>query len=177
MKVVIGLGNFGDKYDRTFHNMGFMAVDRVAAELGIEIRRHKCSSLVGDGSAGGEKFLLVKPQTYMNNSGAAAEAICDYYDVEPKNVLVLTDDLDLPKGKVRYRPSGSGGTHNGMRDIVARIGEGFPRVRIGIGGRNEFIPLVNYVLMRPSPEEFDLIDPALELAKRKAIDFLEGRPL
>lgn len=177
MKVVIGLGNFGDKYDRTFHNMGFMAIDRVAAELGIEIRRHKCSSLIGDGSINGKKFLLVKPQTYMNNSGAAAEAICDYYDVAPKDMLVLTDDLDLPKGKIRYRPHGSGGTHNGMRDIVYRIGEDFPRLRIGIGGRNELIPLVNYVLMRPSPDDFALIDPALDLAKQKVLDFLADRPM
>ncbi|MCI8595252.1 MAG: aminoacyl-tRNA hydrolase [Clostridia bacterium] len=147
MKIVVGLGNFGDKYAYTFHNMGFLAVDCIADRLGIKLKTKECSSLTGVGSYNGEKVVLAKPLTYMNLSGRAVKELMARYKAESEDVTVIFDDIDIPKGTVRVRQSGSGGTHNGMRNVVAECGtENFPRIRIGIGRPPENVPLADYVL-------------------------------
>ena len=147
MKIVVGLGNFGDKYAYTFHNMGFLAVDCIADRLGIKLKTKECSSLTGVGSYNGEKVVLAKPLTYMNLSGRAVKELMARYKAESEDVTVIFDDIDIPKGTVRVRQSGSGGTHNGMRNVVSECGtENFPRIRIGIGRPPENVPLADYVL-------------------------------
>ena len=147
MKIGVGLGNFGDKYAYTFHNMGYLAVDCIADRLGIKLKTKECSSLTGVGSYNGEKVVLAKPLTYMNLSGRAVKELMARYKAESEDVTVIFDDIDIPKGTVRVRQSGSGGTHNGMRNVVAECGtENFPRIRIGIGRPPENVPLADYVL-------------------------------
>ena len=158
MKIVVGLGNYGERYADTFHNMGFMAVDLLGERLHIKLKTHECSALTGVGSVQGERLILAKPLTYMNLSGEAVKALLKKYKAAPSDMLVLFDDIDIPRGTVRYRKSGSGGTHNGMRNIVSVCGsEAFHRVRVGIGKPPEGMPLVDYVLASVPKEERPLI--------------------
>ena len=166
MYVIAGLGNPGKKYENTRHNLGFITLDRLAEKTGIKIEKSKFKSLVGDGMISGEKVILVKPQTFMNNSGEALREVVEYYKVEPEKIIVIYDDVDIPTGAVRIRRSGSSGTHNGMRSIIYQLGfDDFPRIRIGIG-KNSDIELMDYVLGGFDKEE---VEP-LEQACDKAVD-------
>lgn len=131
MRIVAGLGNPGKEYERTRHNVGFTVVDEVARRFSIESWKTKDGARQAYDSA--RKLVLVEPQTYMNNSGVPLRLIASWYRVPPELVLVAYDDMDLPFGKVRMRPFGGHGGHNGMRSIIATLGEGFPRIRIGVG--------------------------------------------
>lgn len=138
MHVIVGLGNPGKRYEQTRHNLGFLTIDYLSEDLGILVNKLKHKSLVGEGRFGRCKVLLVKPQTYMNLSGEALREIVTYYNVEPGELLVVYDDLDIPTGSLRIRKQGSAGTHNGMRSIIKCLGfNDFPRIRIGIGLREE----------------------------------------
>ena len=142
MYIICGLGNPGKEYEQTRHNMGFLTMDVLAYKLGIDIRRLKFRSLIGEGRIGTEKVILVKPQTYMNNSGEALREIVAYYDIDPQHLIVVYDDIDLPVGDLRLREKGSAGTHNGMRSIIYQLQfDDFPRIRIGTG-KSDVIPLV-----------------------------------
>lgn len=143
MVVIVGLGNYGEKYKNTYHNMGFMVVDKLAKALQVNFSKAKFKSLIAEGNFNRQKVLLVKPQTYMNNSGEALVLIKEKY--KDAKIIVIVDDIDLPAGKVRYRERGSSGTHNGLRSIVSFIGEDFARVKIGIG-RDETKDLADFVL-------------------------------
>lgn len=170
MKIIVGLGNYGDKYAYTFHNMGFLAVDCLSDRLGIKLKTRECSSLTGVGSYKGEKLVLAKPLTYMNLSGKAVKELAARYKANTTDIIILFDDIDIARGTVRVRQSGSGGTHNGMRNIIAENGtENFPRVRIGIGRPPEHVPLADYVLSDVPPDE----RPALAEAIEKACDECE----
>jgi PTH1 family peptidyl-tRNA hydrolase len=150
MFVVIGLGNPGRKYENTRHNIGFNIVNVLASEYSIKINQIKHKSLIGTTFVNGEKIMLVKPQTYMNNSGEAVREIIDYYNVPLENALIVYDDVDTKIGSIRIRSKGSGGSHNGMNNIIYLLGcDDIPRLRFGIE-RSENIPLRNYVL-----NEFD----------------------
>lgn len=165
MKIVVGLGNYGDKYAYTFHNMGFLAVDCLSDRLGIKVKTRSCSSLVGVGSYGGEKLVIAKPLTYMNLSGKAVKELMARYGCSSRDVIVIFDDIDLPRASVRVREKGSGGTHNGMRNIIAEIGtEDFPRVRVGIGRPPENMPLADYVLGDVPKDEREELAQAIERA-------------
>lgn len=131
--LVVGLGNPGQNYARTRHNVGFRAVDALAEKLGVKIDRARFRGLTAQASAGGEKLLLLKPQTFMNASGQAVGKACSFYKVPPERVIVLFDDISLPPGKLRLRKTGSAGGHNGIKSIIAAIGQDFPRVKIGVG--------------------------------------------
>lgn len=165
MKIVAGLGNFGDEYAYTFHNMGFLAVDCLSDRLGIKLKTRECSSLTGVGSVNGEKVVLCKPLTYMNLSGRAIKELMARYKCDSRDIIVIFDDIDINRGDVRVRQNGSGGTHNGMRNIISEIStENFPRVRIGIGRPPERMPLADYVLSDvPKDERSELAD-AIERA-------------
>ena len=145
MYIVVGLGNPGKKYENTRHNMGFMAIDVLAEKYSINVNKLKFKGLTGEGRIAGEKVLLIKPQTYMNLSGESVRMAMEYYRIEPEELIVIYDDIDIPMGNVRLRKKGSAGTHNGMRNILYHIQtEDFPRIRVGIGsGKKE--DMINYV--------------------------------
>ncbi len=145
MYVVFGLGNPGLKYKNTRHNAGFQVVDVLCKRHGIKLKTTKFDAQAGQGMIGTQKVMLVKPTTYMNNSGYAVDGILNYYDVPPERAIVLYDDVDIAFGALRIREKGSAGTHNGMRSILSYLKTGdFPRIRIGIGKAN--ISMVGHVL-------------------------------
>ena len=158
MIVIVGLGNPDKQYENTYHNLGFMSVDYFAHENGIEFKKNKYNALVGEGVVEGQKVMVLKPQTYMNNSGVSVSQVVNQLKLPLEKLIVIYDDLDLPCGTLRFRKKGSAGTHNGMRNIVTMLGrEDFARLRVGIG-KDENIPVINYVLMRISKENKEKID-------------------
>ncbi len=166
MKVIVGLGNPGKKYERTRHNLGFMVLDRLADKNGVAIDREKHRSLIAEWSRDGEKVLLVKPQTYMKLSGEALQKLLSYYPVEAEDIVVAHDDLDLPFGRIRMRRQGSPGGHRGMISVSGVLGAGaFSRLRIGIGRPPPGIEPKDYVLQKFSPEEAAGLD---EIVSRAA---------
>lgn len=134
MRLIVGLGNPGPEYEWTRHNCGFMVVDEVARRVGCEIRRRECQAKIARTKIGEFDLLLVKPQTFMNESGVSVAALKARYDVESAgDILVIADELALPFGRIRLRRSGSAGGHNGLKSVIARLGtQGFPRLRLGI---------------------------------------------
>lgn len=169
MKVIVGLGNPGKEYENTKHNIGFLTLDRLSERLGISIKQIKHKALTGEGFVKGHKLMLVKPQTYMNLSGQCVREVMQYYKVEPENLIVIYDDLDIPIGTLRLRAKGSAGTHNGMKSIIYDIQEdGFPRVRVGIGGEHKG-NLANYVISGFRKEDINTVETAVE----KAADAVE----
>ncbi|MBQ1935598.1 MAG: aminoacyl-tRNA hydrolase [Clostridia bacterium] len=156
MKLIVGLGNPGSEYQSTRHNMGFAAIDYISEKQGISVKKSKHQALIGEGTLGGERVVLVKPMTYMNLSGDAVSALARWYKVEPADILVIYDDMDLPVGQMRLRPSGSAGGHNGMKSIILRLSsDQFPRLRIGIG-RRENNDTIDYVLGKLNREEQEI---------------------
>jgi len=132
--LVVFLGNPGPKYDCTRHNAGFMAGDALAKKLGVGVSRLRFKALTAACEINGEKVLLMKPQTYMNLSGEAVGEAARFYKIPPEHVLVVSDEISLPLGKLRVRPKGSAGGHNGLKSIIASLGsDAFPRIRIGVG--------------------------------------------
>ncbi len=154
MNIVVGLGNPDEKYKNTYHNIGFAVVDKLAEKLGISVSQNKYKALVGEGMLGGEKLLIVKPQTYMNLSGESVVMLKNKF--KDARILVVVDDIDLPRGNLRYREHGSAGTHNGLRSIVSYIGEDFERIKVGIG-RDISMDLADYVLSKYDEKLFEPI--------------------
>ena len=171
MKLIIGLGNIGKNYDGTFHNIGFFVIDKLSSEFNINHFKTKRYSLFAKGLIDNNEIILAKPTTYMNLSGKSVIEMQKFFKVENKDTLIILDDIDLPKGKIRYRDSGSAGTHNGLRDIVFYTGEDIPRLRIGIG-KDENKDLADYVLSKISAEDMKEITPAVDLAMQKIIEFV-----
>lgn len=165
MKLLVGLGNPGPKYALTKHNVGFLAVDRLARWMNIGVNRPFLRSLVGQGFYAGEKIILAKPQTYMNLSGVTVVSLLHWYKLAPADLVVIYDDLDLPPGRLRIRERGSAGGHRGMTSIIGQIGSSdFVRVRIGIGRPPTPGPEVaDWVLTRPVPEDEAKIDACLAI--------------
>lgn len=173
MYIIVGLGNPGKKYENTRHNMGFLAVDVLAQKYDIKINKIKFKSLVGEGNIAGQKVVLVKPQTYMNLSGEAVREIVDFYKLDPQNLIVIYDDIDIPTGTIRIRKKGSSGTHNGMRNILYHIRtEDFPRIRVGIGaeaGAGKKGNLIGYVIGGvPKEEQKQLSEAVIKAAESAA---------
>ncbi len=163
--VIAGLGNPGGKYENTRHNVGFDAIDLLSQQYGIKVSKLKHKALIGDGTIKNERVLLVKPQTFMNLSGESIRDLVDWFKVPMERLIVIYDDVDLPLGKVRIRPSGSSGTHNGMRSVIYQLQkDNFPRVRIGIDKAPEGWELADYVLGRFNPEERKTIGGAISNA-------------
>lgn len=155
MWLIVGLGNPGERYVRTRHNIGFRSVDTLAERHGLTFRPQRANSQLAEGNIHGQRVVLAKPQTYMNLSGQAVVALCNWYKIDPaRELLVIYDDLDLPFAKLRIRERGSAGTHNGMRSIVAQLGTTeFPRLRVGIGQPPGKMAAADYVLGRFTPDE------------------------
>ena len=143
--IVVGLGNPGPKYEKTRHNAGFIAIDHIAAKLGVKVDRVKFHALVCECELGGRRVLLMKPETFMNSSGVAIGEAATFYKIPPENVLVLHDEISFDAGLFRIRRKGSAGGHNGLKSIIEHLGsDGFPRIKIGVG-------------QKPSPD-YDLVD-------------------
>lgn len=168
MKMIVGLGNPGKQYERTRHNSGFMAVDKVAEKLNLNIDKKEFAAL----TAKNNQVILVKPQTYMNNSGEAVSQIMKYYHVDINDLLIIYDDLDLKYGQLRLRLKGSSGGHNGIKSIINYIhSENFKRIRIGIE-KNPLIETADYVLGKVEKDKQQLFDDSIEKASQAAIEFI-----
>ena len=164
MHLIVGLGNIGSKYEDTRHNAGFMAVDRLAEKHDISISRTKFSADYGKGRIEGEEVFLLKPRTYMNRSGDAVRPFMDFFKIEPENVIIIYDDIELPLGVLRIRKSGGAGTHNGMKSVIESLGTtGFPRFRLGVGSP-EHGDLINYVLSKFDEEDMKEMSALIEKA-------------
>ena len=164
MYVIAGLGNPGKKYENTRHNMGFIAIDQLAEKHNIKVDKLKFKALVGEGRIADQKVLLVKPQTYMNLSGESIREVMNFYKLEPENLIVIYDDIDIEAGTLRIRKFGSAGTHNGMKSVVYQLqSDRFPRIRLGIGSQKKG-DLVNFVIGGFSKEEVPVLEEALQHA-------------
>ena len=154
MYVVIGLGNPGKDYTNTRHNVGFDTIDILAKRNKIEMNKIKFKAVYGEGRIGNEKTLLVKPQTYMNNSGVSLREIIQFYKVPLENIIVIVDDIDIDFATVRVKQKGSAGSHNGLKSIIYHIqDDNFPRIKIGIGKKHPNQDLADFVLSRFSKED------------------------
>ena len=163
MKVIVGLGNPGKKYEKTRHNIGFAAIDYIAEKEGININTGKHKALVGSGYIDGVKVLLVKPQTFMNLSGESLRPIMDFYKLEPEDFLVIFDDIDLDVGRIRIRRKGSAGGHNGIKSIISHLGSmEFPRIKIGVGAKPPGYDLADYVLGHFSKADQEILQERFE---------------
>lgn len=176
MLIVVGLGNPGKEYARTRHNVGFDVLDVLAEKTGIRPAKNAMHGLIGEGFFGGEKLVLVKPQTFMNLSGQCVSALVSWYKPEMDRLLVVYDDIDLPLGKLRLRASGSAGTHNGMRSVIAELGrQDFPRLRVGVGHKPEDWELVDWVLSHyATAEERQTQFDAFLRAADVALDYMKN---
>ncbi|NHM26555.1 aminoacyl-tRNA hydrolase [Desulfofundulus sp. TPOSR] len=168
MWLVVGLGNPGPEYASTRHNVGFMVVDRLARDLDIKMDRVFLRALVGQGQVAGQRLVLAKPLTYMNRSGEAVAALLNWYRLTPSQLLVVSDDLDLPTGRLRLRKSGGDGGHRGLRSIIELVGSReFARLRVGIGRPSGAdYEVVDWVLSRFTEEEGPLMEEAVAGASK-----------
>ena len=164
--LIVGLGNMGGEYDHTRHNVGFDTVDALADRLDIPVQRLKYKALTNTAVISGEKVLLMKPVTFMNLSGEAVEQAASFYKVPPEHILVISDEVALPPGKLRIRPSGSAGGHNGLKNIIAHLhSDQFPRIRVGVGQKpHPDYDMAEWVLGRPQGEDRKAIDDAVNRA-------------
>jgi PTH1 family peptidyl-tRNA hydrolase len=173
MNLIVGLGNPGAEYERTRHNAGWQVLDAFAKKFRIDVVRHEKNALTGIGRVAGGSVLVAKPLTYMNLSGDAVRLLVNAYAESPQEMIVVYDDIDLPLGKLRIRPNGSAGTHNGMRSIVAELGtENFPRLRFGIG--SPATRLRDYVLDEFAADEQPVVERAIGRAVDALVLFLRG---
>lgn len=164
MKLIVGLGNIGEEYAKTNHNAGFMVVDSLAEKCGFTFKNRGCESDYAEFNSGKEKFIIAKPRTYMNDSGKAVKSLMKKFGIAQEDIIVIVDDIDTNPGSIRIRKSGSAGTHNGLKSIIAEIGTTeFKRLRLGIGKQNEHQDLANFVLsrMKMTDEQKQGLDKAL----------------
>lgn len=175
MYLIVGLGNPDLKYAKTFHNMGFLAAADVAEKLGVKFKKNECEASVAEAYVNGDKIIIARPVTYMNCSGRAVKQLMNKYKVPKENLIVIYDDYDLPKGKVRIRAFGSAGTHNGMRSVIGETGiSDFARIRIGIRDEEVNIPIIDYVLSEVRKDDYELFAAASKKAADAAIAFATG---
>lgn len=178
MKIIVGLGNPEEKYLKTFHNMGYIAVGDVASKLDVKFKKKECEAYTAEAYVSGEKVILARPVTYMNNSGRAVKQLLAKYRASVSDLIIIYDDYDIAKGGLRIRPSGSAGTHNGMRSVIAETGTfDFTRIRIGIRDSAVNIPIINYVLSEVKREDYELFISVCERAADAAIAIAKGEPI
>lgn len=174
--LIVGLGNPGLKYENTRHNAGFMALDVLAKQNRIPVNRSRFHALTGMGIIGGKNCLLLKPQTFMNNSGQAVQEAMQFYKLDVEQLIVLCDDISLEPGRMRIRRKGSDGGHNGLKDLIACTGDqGFVRVKIGVGKKpRPDYDLAAWVLSNFTQQELELLDPVLEHTAKAVKLILQG---
>jgi PTH1 family peptidyl-tRNA hydrolase len=174
VKIVVGLGNPGNEYVNTRHNIGFKVIDSLSEQLNIDVKKRKFGARFGIGEFSDKKLILLKPWRYMNRSGHPVATAVGFYKLDLNNLLVVLDDMALPPGKIRIRPGGSAGGHNGLDDVIEKLGtEKFSRLRIGIGqsGREN---AVDFVLDKPAKEDRVLLDEAVQRAKQAVLSWMEN---
>jgi peptidyl-tRNA hydrolase, PTH1 family len=165
VKLVVGLGNPGQKYQRTRHNCGFLVIDRLAAQNSIKVATTRCEARIGEGLIDGERIVLAKPQTFMNRSGEAVTMLLRRFHVAVEDLVIVYDDLDLPFGRIRVRPQGRAGGHRGVASLIESLaGSSFDRVRVGIGRPPPEIEPADFVLQPFSKEEEPLLDGVISRA-------------
>lgn len=174
MKLIVGLGNPDRQYERTYHNAGFRAIDAFAEKVDAHFTKRMCDGLVAETRIAGEKIFLLKPLTYMNLSGISVRQMAQKFKIAPQDIYVFVDDIDLPLNKIRYRESGSAGTHNGLKSIVNELGSTeFRRLKIGIGRDEKFADLADFVLSRIPDDKLQIIDKEIETACDFLLDKLK----
>ncbi len=175
--LLVGLGNPDRKYENTRHNCGWLALDYIAGKLGCKVNKIKFKSFVGEAAIGGKKVLLMKPTTYMNNSGQAVVEAMNFYKIKPENVIVIFDDISLDVGKMRIRQKGSDGGQKGMRSIIYLSGsDAFPRIKIGIGAKpNPNWDLADWVLSKFTDDERKTLDAMFDNAYSAVELMLDGK--
>lgn len=173
--LIVGLGNPGTEYEKTRHNCGFRAIDRLAQKLDCRMDRAKFQGLYGQTQYSGRKLFLLKPQTFMNLSGRSVLPLSAYFQIPPQRIIVLFDDISLEPGRLRVRKDGSAGGHNGIKSIIAELGsEAFPRVKIGVGAKpHPDYDLAAWVLSTFSASEEKALDPALDRAGEAALCIID----
>ena len=165
MKLIAGLGNPGREYAGTRHNIGFGVITRISDKYNIPLNSKEHKAVCGKGMIGGEKVILAQPQTFMNLSGESVGSIADYYKIQPEDIIIAYDDIDLEVGQIRVRRKGSAGGHNGMKNIIQHLGTNeFPRVKVGVGAKPEGGDLVRHVLGRFSKNDEKIMGESLDLA-------------
>ena len=175
MFLIVGLGNPEKEYSNTRHNIGFNVINKIAQKYKIEVIDKKYKGLFWMGEIEGEKVILLKPQTYMNESGRSVIKFKNFYKIPEENVIVVYDDIDLEPAKIRIRKKGSPGTHNGMKSVTQNLGtNNFPRVRVGIGSPVYKDDLINYVIGKISKEETTKLDEGVEKAKNAVIEIIKN---
>jgi PTH1 family peptidyl-tRNA hydrolase len=163
MYLVVGLGNPGEEYSKTRHNIGFIAADEIHSRHNFSPFKQKFDGLIAEGTIGREKTLLLKPQTYMNLSGNSVQKTAKYYKIPPQNIIVIHDDKDLSLGKLKAKCGGSAGGHNGLKNIDSQIGQDYNRIRIGVGSPKEYnTDTINFVLSKFSKTEIDILQKHLD---------------
>ena len=176
MKLVVGLGNPEKKYDDTYHNVGFDFLDYFANKYDFgEFLKQKCHGKISEGCLSGQKITLVKPQTYMNLSGICVSEFAKKFKIDTKDIIVIFDDIDIAKGEAKFKMNGSGGTHNGMKNIVEMLGStDFPRIKIGTKPEHKPNDLADYVLSKIGSNN-EWREVAFGIAEKKLIDFISGK--
>lgn len=175
VKLIVGLGNPGKKYDDTRHNIGFRVIDELAKNFQINVNQEKFKGVYGFETIKGEKVFLLKPLTFMNLSGESVKPLMDYYKISVDDVVVVYDDLDLPPGKIRLRQKGGHGGHNGIKSLLAHLGtENFKRIRVGIGRPEPGHAVANYVLSTFRPDERVEMDEAVSQAVKACESWLNN---
>lgn len=165
MKLIAGLGNPGRDYAGTRHNIGFGVITRISDKYNIPLNSKEHKAVCGKGFIGSEKVILAQPQTFMNLSGESVRSLADYYKIDPEEIIIAYDDIDLEVGQIRVRKKGSAGGHNGMKSIITHLGTNeFPRVKVGVGAKPQGGDLVRHVLGRFSKEDEKVIGEVLDLA-------------
>ncbi|MBE6731318.1 MAG: aminoacyl-tRNA hydrolase [Ruminococcaceae bacterium] len=174
--IIAGLGNPGDKYENTRHNVGFAAIDKIAEEYGVKVNKIKFKALIGEIEYKDKKVLLMKPTTFMNNSGEAVREAMNFYKIKPENVIVIFDDISLDPGKMRLRKKGSCGGHNGIRSIIdLNSSDNFPRIKIGVGKKpHPEYDLAAWVLSKPIDSDRKLIDEVCKKCVGAAESIMDG---
>ena len=176
--LIVGLGNPGREYEKTRHNVGFRTVELLAKQAGCKIDRARFRGMIGSCTLAGQKILLLKPETFMNASGEAVQLAAMFYRIPISHILVLSDDISLPVGKIRVRAEGSAGGHNGLKSVIAHLGsQDFPRVRIGVGAKpHPDYDLADWVLSSFTAEEEKALAPAIENAAAAVLELIQNGP-
>ena len=170
MKIIIGLGNPGRQYEDTRHNAGFMVVDKFAEKHGVDISKARFNALLGEVFVNGEKIVLVKPMTYMNNSGQAVGEVLNFYKSDLEDIIVVVDDIEIELGMLRIRAKNGKGTHNGLKSIFAHLKtDDYAKMKLGVGKFKRDMDLADFVLARPSKEDDEIIDDLID----RAVDALD----
>lgn len=164
MYYIVGLGNPGLQYENTRHNVGFLTIDYLAKKHNIKVKKIKFKSLYGQGEISGHKVMLIKPQTFMNNSGEALRELYNFYKFEHDKLIVIYDDIDIEFGSIRIKKKGSAGTHNGMKSIIYNLKyDDFPRIKLAVGKKPEYMDLANFVLSGFNGDDVKIIENEIKM--------------